>query len=309
MLDIQMMNDASEIVHYDRPDIPIYIKHDNLDEYTDKRALCHWHEDIEIIYVTEGGMNYQVNKRTIPLKEKDCILINSRQLHYGFSRPGHGCRFICILFHPKLLSGVRGLYESYVAPFTEQCGPEYLHYGLEHTEAAVIRKAAAEILSLKETKETAYELEILSILCRLWRAVLRLYEPAAVPKDLPDNSSLVLQRKMVSFIYEHYREALTLEEIAASANISRSKCCLIFKQYLQQSPIGYLNKYRLELSRYLLANTSSGVTDIALSCGFNHSSYFSKLFLREYHCTPTEHRKQNQLKADQQLPDAAAYGN
>lgn len=291
MMEMQLMKDASEIVHYDRPDIPIYIKNNDLDEYADKRGLCHWHEDIEIICVTEGEMNYHVNGRTIPLGEQDCIIINSRQLHYGFSRQGRGCRFICIRFHPKLLGGSQGIYESFVMPFTEYSGIEYLHYQPEETDAAAVRRSVLEILSLKEGQEAAYELDILSILCRLWRIILCRCESLTARKNAPADSALALQRKMISHIYEHYREALTLEEIAAAASISRSKCCIIFKQYLGQSPIDYLNKYRLEVSRYLLTNTTSGITDIALSCGFNHPSYFSKLFSREYSCTPTEYRK------------------
>ncbi|MDO4325060.1 MAG: helix-turn-helix transcriptional regulator [bacterium] len=94
-----------------------------------------------------------------------------------------------------------------------------------------------------------------------------------------------------TYQYEHYQDSLTLNEIAASANISRSKCCIIFKRYLQLSPVEFLNKYRLEVSRYLLIHTHSSISQIAISCGFNHLSYFSKLFLREYGCTPTKYRK------------------
>lgn len=295
MIEMQVMKDAAEIVHYDRPGIPIYIKNNDLDEYTDRRCLYHWHDDIEIICVTEGKMNYYVNGRTVPLGENDCIVVNSRQLHYGFACRGHGCHFVCIRFHPKLFGGSQGIYESYMLPFTEHSGIEYLHYKPDTADAAAVKGSVMDILALKESKETAYELAILSILCNLWRILLRRWESSASPGDAPDNSNLALQRKMISFIYEHYCEPLTLEDIAASASISRSKCCIIFKQYLGQPPIGYLNKYRLEVSRYLLANTQSGITDIALSCGFNHPSYYTKTFSREYGCTPTQYRKETLL--------------
>ena len=70
---------------------------------------------------------------------------------------------------------------------------------------------------------------------------------------------------------------------------------MIFKEYLHQPPIDFLNKYRLKVSGYLLTHTQSSITEIALSCGFNHLSYFSKIFLREYGCTPTEYRKQMKI--------------
>lgn len=295
MLDPHIMQDAFEIAHYDHPDIPIYIKDDNLSEYTDRRGLCHWHDDIELIYIAEGRMNYHINGRPVLLKEEDCLIINSRQLHYGSSCGRYNCRFICIRFHPKILEGSEGICKKYVLPFIS-CGKiEYLYYDSCSLNHDFVRKCVRSIFSLKDAKEDAYELEVLSIICRLWRRISYQCRNRVNQESAPDCSDLALQKRMVSYIYEHYREPLTLDEIAACANISRSKCCTIFKEYLQQSPIDYLNKYRLELSCYLLANTQSKVTDIALSCGFSHLSYFSRIFLREYGCTPTKYRKQHEI--------------
>ncbi|NMB32666.1 MAG: helix-turn-helix transcriptional regulator, partial [Clostridium sp.] len=76
-----------------------------------------------------------------------------------------------------------------------------------------------------------------------------------------------------------------------SGNVCRSKCCKIFKRYLMQSPIEFLNTYRLEISSNLLKDTSKSVTEVAFACGFNHLSYYSELFKRYYGCTPSEYRK------------------
>ena len=104
------------------------------------------------------------------------------------------------------------------------------------------------------------------------------------------NSDLEIQKNMVSFIYQHYVEQISLNEIASSGNVSRSKCCLIFKHYLQQSPVDFLNTFRLKTSCNLLRNTEKSITEIAFSCGFNHLSYFSKLFIKNFGCTPREYR-------------------
>ncbi len=116
--------------------------------------------------------------------------------------------------------------------------------------------------------------------------------PAA---DVPahDGNDLKLQRDMVSYICQHYTERITLADIAAAGNVSRSKCCAIFKYYLQQSPVDFLNHYRLEVSRSLLKKQELNVTQVAVACGFNHLSYYSKLFCRSYGCTPSEYRRMN----------------
>ena len=54
MLDINTLQNAAEIIQYDSPDIPYTIQSRKLSNFTDMRALCHWHYDIEIIYVFDG---------------------------------------------------------------------------------------------------------------------------------------------------------------------------------------------------------------------------------------------------------------
>lgn len=288
-----IMPDASEIIHYDNPDFPVYIKNDDISDYPGHKALCHWHDDIELIHITEGKMNYHISGRSVLLCKQECLFVNSKQFHYGYSHLQHGCKFICIRFNPKILGGSLAVYKDYVIPLIENEEITYLYYDRYSQNRQNIADLMTYILRLKSETEEACELEIISALHSLWRFLLLECKDSIQPALSPEHSDLALQKKMVSFIYEHYQEILTLDMISSAASISRSKCCIIFRQYLQQSPIDFLNKYRLEVSRYLLTNTASSITEIALSCGFNHLSYFSKLFFREYTCTPTEYRKSN----------------
>lgn len=290
MIDTHIMQDASEIVHYDTPHIPLFIKKTQLSEYTDMRALCHWHEDIELIYIINGEMTYDINAEKILLKEKDCLVINSRQMHYGHSNMDYNCTFICILFHPSLLSENNYLYENYVLPVIQNTNIEYLHFDSQEEAGLRIRHLAQQICSIKEKHPIAYEFEAIGYINILWSILYNQFEPLLRMEPDTGSSDLQLQRKMISYIHQHYYEQLTLDDIAQSGNISRSKCCIIFKRYLHQSPIDFLNAYRLEVCCHLLKNTDSNITQIATACGFNHLSYFSKIFLRKYGCTPSAYR-------------------
>jgi len=73
--------------------------------------------------------------------------------------------------------------------------------------------------------------------------------------NINTQNNLETQKNMVSFIYQHYSEKILLDDIAASGYVSRSKCCIIFKHYLHQSPIDFLNSYRLKVSCNMLKNT------------------------------------------------------
>lgn len=77
MIDLEIMKDASEIVHYDEMGIPIYIRRGVLSDYPDMRALSHWHADIEWIYINDGVMNFEVNGKIVLLSAGDCIMVNA----------------------------------------------------------------------------------------------------------------------------------------------------------------------------------------------------------------------------------------
>lgn len=293
-----IMQDASEIIQYDTIGIPLYIRTDRLSTYPDKRALCHWHEDIEFIHILEGSMYYRVNGSRVLLKENDCIMVNARQMHYGYAFQNQDCAFCCVLFHPQLFTGNQLLIQKYILPLT--CNPnlEFIHFGPQdpfHDEAA---GSLSQIAELKKQAQPGYEMAIIGIMNLLWSKLARLPMITAPEPADSSGSDLTLQRDMVSYIYQHYTDRITLADIAAAGNVSRSKCCAIFKYYLQQSPIDFLNHYRLKVSCSLLAKQELNVTQAAVACGFNHLSYYSKLFYRNYGCTPSEYRRRTAGAAD-----------
>ena len=215
----KVMQDASEIVRYDEVGIPLYIREGLLSSYPDHRALCHWHEDIEWVQIRSGQMNYYINGKRVLLNAGEAIIVNSRQMHYGYSENGQECDFICILCHPKILTANSVLYQSYITPVLSNPALEYLHLKPENPEDTEALQTLPEILRLKKEQPTAYEIEAAALLSLLWCRLLRTHPMmpdgnTAVSQD-PD---LLIQRDMVSYIYSHYSESINLEEIAAAGN-------------------------------------------------------------------------------------------
>lgn len=286
---MEVMKDLSEIVQYECARIPLYIRTADLSVYPDMSALCHWHEDLEWIYIQKGRMRYYINGERILLEEGDSLMINARQMHYGYSYQRQNCRFSCILFHPSLFCNNQALFQKYITPVLRNCELQYLHFTAE--EGKETAQILAQIAERKEEAKDGYELEVIALMHLLWS---RLWQKGLLrpgPDGQETDEDLSIQKDMVTFLYQHYSEKLTLEEIAASGHVSRSKCCRIFKHYLQQSPIDFLNAYRLKVSCHLLDTTDQSITEIALACGFHHLSYFSKYFCQSFGCTPREYRR------------------
>ena len=294
---MELMGDAAEVVRYDRERVRLYIREGRLSRYPDMRAPCHWHDDLEWIHILEGRMGYYIDGERVTLEEGDALFVNARRMHYGYGVQGRDCRFTCILFHPSLFTGSAALLERETRPVLEH--PEIRWRRLEADSPAGQEAALllSRIAALKEETPEAYEMEAVGLLHILW-CVLRRNMGALPPVAGEPRTELDLQRAMIAYICEHYGEKLTLSEIAAAGHVSRSRCCQMFRRHLQRTPIDYLNSYRLKTAANLLRGTNRTVTEIALNCGFNCLSYFSKMFLQVYGCTPKEYRRRKRSESE-----------
>lgn len=120
-------SDFSETVAYNNPLFPAYVVYGFLSSCPDYSFISHWHEDLEFILVRKGMMTYNVNGRLIELAEGSGIMVNSRQLHYGFSAEHHECEFVCILLSPEFLRVNNWFYQNCIEPLTENAACPYLY--------------------------------------------------------------------------------------------------------------------------------------------------------------------------------------
>ena len=64
----------------------------------------------------------------------------------------------------------------------------------------------------------------------------------------------------------------------------------MFKRAFRQTPMQFLQEYRLRSARRLLATTDEQVTTIALAVGFESLGSFSWLFRRRFGLSPRQFR-------------------
>ena len=96
---------------------------------------------------------------------------------------------------------------------------------------------------------------------------------------------------MMQYIQEHYRENITLEDIASAVHLGKSTAMEIFRQGIHQSPVAWLIHFRLKQAAILLSSTEKKITAIADEVGFESSTYFCRRFRKLYGMTPNEYRK------------------
>jgi AraC-like DNA-binding protein len=96
--------------------------------------------------------------------------------------------------------------------------------------------------------------------------------------------------KAVVYMKHSLQAPLTLELIAAQANLSPFYFSRLFKRTTGFSVKEFLNKQRLTKAKYLLANTRLSVTEISGRAGFADPGHFATVFKRYEKLTPTQFR-------------------
>ncbi len=286
---IPVKHDFSENVDYILPQYPVYIRKGILSSYQNYRAISHWHEDLEFIYVLSGEMNYEVNGCIVTLHPEEGIVINSRNFHYGFSPEHKECEFLCILIHPSLFSSNTYIRDKYVLPFIECTSIPFLLLGMEDWHRSLAEKLQ-QMYALETTKEDFF-LRCQDLIFSIFSLLYKNTKKSLQKEHSNSPQALISLRQMVHYIQNHYGESLTLADIARVGHMSKTSCCTVFNRYMHTTPVDYLLTYRMSQGYQLLLESDLSITEISYTVGFHDSSYFTKYFRNYYGKTPREVRR------------------
>ncbi len=100
-----------------------------------------------------------------------------------------------------------------------------------------------------------------------------------------------LSNRAIRYMKRHFREPITLDEIAQSLFVSTAHLIRAFKKETGCTPHQYLTRYRLLFAVQLLEFSDRRVEEIAAEAGFSSSSHFISNFRREYGYTPLQYRE------------------
>ena len=105
--------------------------------------------------------------------------------------------------------------------------------------------------------------------------------------------------KVISVIQDNIAdENFNVERMADILCMSRSSLLRKIKILFNLSPIDFIRLIRLKKAAELIQEGKYRIGDICYMVGINSSSYFSKLFLKQFGMTPKEFEKQNQAAKD-----------
>lgn len=104
---------------------------------------------------------------------------------------------------------------------------------------------------------------------------------------------IVMQHFVSNFKAEllHLGERISMEEMAGRLNLNASHFSRLFKKETGETFVEFVTRSKVERARELLDTSDASIEQIAEQLGFEHTSYFIKLFRGFTQLSPSEYRR------------------
>lgn len=155
-------------------------------------------------------------------------------------------------------------------------------------------RVAAILMQFKECEECSSHWRFIRGLEHLFLLDVLTTIPHNYSEDLDRAENFVAPyyvRRVERFLKDNLREPITMEDIYEVAGVSPRALFYGFRQFRRTTPMALLKKMRLELARkeLLIAAREGGlVTEIAINCGFQNLSMFSREYKARFGEAPSD---------------------
>ena len=120
----------------------------------------------------------------------------------------------------------------------------------------------------------------------------------AVVKSIKQKNDAIIYKRITTYLEEHIREHLTIDEICRANLIGRSQLQKLFREQNQCGVIEYFSRLKIELAKQLIRENHHNFTQISDFLGYTSIHYFSRQFKKLAGMTPSEYASSIKLLAE-----------
>lgn len=274
----------NELIKNNIPGAGILLKTHRSPEFeTAIHSEMHYHDEIELLAVTEGELFCVVSGKHYHCQKGDVLFFSARIPHATYVK-NSSCAYTLVQFRPEHFLGDSNNTGKYFNRFVRNAD---LPFAILKNQALydMIARASEE----EKKQEEAFDLyikgatySIIALLCR---------EGALSASNSAYSSDIKKILPALSYIDENFAQDITLDDVARLQNLNPSYFCRVFKRASGSSFVDYLNFVRICKSEKMLATSEKSILEIACDVGFSSLSYYNRIFKRYKNCTPTEYRR------------------
>lgn len=235
----------------------------------------HLHNAVEIIFLTCGSADVLFGSSRARLMPGDVFICFPNQVH-GYENSSAVQGYVMIVpMNPYLSS---------------------FHSTLDQKLPAdpILTKGTWEHTAVPQLLELAHQ-DMDSASKQIMQGYLLLIVGKLLPllplKDIPSGSADVLQSVLL-YLNDHYTQSISRRDIAKAVGCNESYISHLFSDTFQTTLTDYITSLRMGDALAALSNTTTPVSQIALSLGFGSLRSFNRSFRQYTGMTPTAYRKQ-----------------
>ncbi len=236
----------------------------------DYRISPHLHISAEIIFVEKGTATLTIGSLDYSITAGDYAFVLPNTLHSvtpaeeGTSVYIINCKQEVI---PDIIRRLAGLRPA--SPVLHAMDvPELLSY-------------AVSSLTTERDKYVSHSLA--NLIANIVTANLRFAE-------IRDSVTSDLTNRILTYLGIHFRESISLDQLAEVMNVSRFHLSHIFSGKLGIGFKEYLNNLRVECAKNLLRSTDIAIADVCTEAGFENQRTFNRVFRELTGASPRDYR-------------------
>ena len=268
------------------PEFPLRV----LEYETAPDDLMHSHDYLEVALCLEGTGRFSFGQREDPIEPGDVFLIDNSDAHVALPDPGVRLRLLLILFLPEFIAapGCRPFDSAYLTAFDDvPSGSRRIPHesSLAHQLRPILFELKAEVQGGVLSDRHLVDANLRRLLGVVIKDRGRTVTQADVAADVQVQMSPAL-----AYVGDHFRETITLGQIAETMHLSASRTRHLFKNATTVGFKEYVTKLRMAEAKRLLLQTDVNICEIACAVGYSNTYQFYKVFKRCTSMSPADYR-------------------
>ncbi len=257
------------------PEFPVDVLTNDRYTRAERQSVCypHWHEQLEVHYITDGELEFVIDKRTHFLRKGDLAVVGANQIHHSYYTGR--LQELIFIFKLEELSGE--LAQRNLCFQTVVRGDRVLE--------DLMTRLSQEYFGNRLGKEALCKGILLQMLVYLARNFV-------LTSQEEESGKLGRQLERLSpvrrYIEDHYAEPLDSATLAQLLHLSEGRFNHLFRQVMGMPPRRYINEVRLYEAMKRLMTGKFLASEAAALVGFTDYNYFGRLFRKTFGCTPSQ---------------------
>jgi len=251
----------------------------------------HYHNYLEIGLCVSGSAFVRLNDQRYPASAGS-VIVAPKGVHHNQEYDSEQMIYwrYLVINEDYLLRVAPERYRAPISAFMESISESGMFLSSDASGAAPLIQLMFD-LRRGDGSDSSAALELCVTLLMMLFARYGESSPLNTPGEPVDAYLRQPIEPALAYVYEHYREDIGIGTLARSCSMSESYFRKQFLRIMGQSPLEYVNAYRVHRAMNLLRTTNDAIQNIAVRAGFSSVAAFNRNFKQHAGVSPSEWRR------------------